>query len=205
MPYVPPHKRQRANKKPTQKVDTNRHEYRYKSIVIPYIETTYNSKTYKSYVLVEDAKFNELTFVIGGCKMREIPKNVDSTFFRDYGSYTTCALRELKEETRDVFGNVSKYVLEPGFKFSSKDRSKAELAKDRSNGVVVTMRYTVHFLRLDMTKAAFNDVKKRFKSVKPKNPENNETSDIVLMTKSELQKAKMWSFMKERVLPKLTD
>jgi len=194
MPYVPPHKRQK------------RHEIRYKSIVIPYIETRYNNKTYKSYVLVEDAKFNELTFVIGGCKMREIPKNADSTFFRDYGSYTTCALRELKEETRDVFCNVSKYDLEHGFKFSSgpKDRSTPERKKDAIEGVDVTMRYTVYYLRLDMTKTEFNERRERFKNVRPKKAENNETSDIVLKTKSELEESKkLWRFMKERVLPKL--
>lgn len=183
MPYIPPHKRQRKINKP------KRHEYRYKSIVIPYIETKYNNKTYKSYVLVEDAKFKEFTFVVGGCKKNE--------------HMSTCALRELKEETRGVFGNISKDALYAGFQFDSKERSPAERKKDDIEGVDVTMRYIVYYLRLDMTKTSFNDFRKRFADVRPMKEEYNETSDIVLKTKSELQKAKMWSFMKEKVLIKL--
>lgn len=177
MPYVPPHKRQK------------RHEFRYKSIVIPYIETRYNSKTSTSYVLVKDATFDEYTFVVGGCKKNE--------------QTTTCALRELKEETRGVFGDISKHALDVGFQFDSKERSAAERKKDAIEGVDVTMRYTVYYLRLDMTKTAFQDFRERFTNIRPKKADNNETSDIVLKTKSELQQTKLWRFMKKRVLPKL--
>lgn len=180
MPYVPPHKRQRVK----------RQEYRYKSIVVPYIETRYNNRTYTSYVLVKDAKFNEYTFVVGGCKKNE--------------QTTTCALRELKEETRGVFGDISKHALDVGFQFDSKERSTAERKKDDIEGVDVTMRYTVYYLRLDMKKTSFIDLRERFANMRPKKAENNETSDIVLKTKSELEESeKLWRFMKERVLPKL--
>ena len=180
MPYVPPHKRQK------------RSEVRYKSIVIPYIETRYNNRTSTSYVLVKDAKFNEYTFIVGGCKKNE--------------QATTCALRELKEETRGILGNVSRHALDVGFQFDSKERSAAERKKDAIEGVDVTMRYTVYYLRLDMTKTAFNDIRERFTKMRPKKAENNETSDIVLKTKHELEESnKLWSFMKERVLPRLLE
>jgi hypothetical protein len=183
-------------------------EYRYKSIVIPYIKTKDNDKTYRSYVLVKDKTFKDLTFVVGGCKQKEIPKKSvrDSTFYTDYDSYKTCALRELEQESRGVFGNVSKKALKQGFKFSSNERFNDEKNKDAEEGVVVTMRYTVYYLPLDLSEKAFKDIVKQFKNTKPKknDPEYNETSDIVLKTKSELEESKkLWSFMKERVLPKL--
>ena len=172
-----------------------RHEYRYKSIVIPVIKD--------AYVLVKDAKYNELTFIIGGCKLREIPNTSSARFDKDYTSYITCALRELKEETRGVFGQVSRDALVPGFKFSSTNRSRAELAKDKRDGIFVTMLYTVYFLPLDIPKSKFKFVQDAFHRRTPKNPEEAETSDIVLKTKAELKDAKMWRFMKEHVLHKL--
>ena len=208
--YVPPHKRQRQNiKNSTQKVKPSGREYRYKSIVIPYIKTTDNVR---SYVLVKDKTSGDLTFVVGGCKENEIPKKRvrDSTFYSDYDSYKTCALRELNEESRGVFKNVSEKALKQGFKFRSKERSTAERNKDAIKGADVTMRYTVYYLPLDMTKTAFSVLRKRFANMRPKKAENNETSDIVLETKHELDKLdesedgeKLWSFMKEWVLPKL--
>ena len=191
--------------------------YRYKSIVIPYIKTKHNDKTYRSYVLVKDKTSKDLTFVVGGCKMREIPKKSvrDSTFYTDYDSYKTCALRELEQESRGVFGNVSKKALKQGFKFSSNERFNDEKNKDAEEGTVVTMRYTVYYLPLDLPKEAFKKengkngyIVKQFKNTKPKknDPEYNETSGIILKTKSELNESKkLWRFMKERVLPKLTD
>lgn len=176
-----------------------RHEYRYKSVVIPVIKGT----NVDAYVLVKDANYNELTFIVGGCKLRELPNTNRVRFDKDYASYTTCALRELKEETRGVFGNVSRDALVPGFKFSSNDRSKAELAKDRRDGVVVTMRYTVYFLPITIPKSAFKVIREAFHKMTPKNPNDAETSDIVLKTKEELKNARMWRFMKDHVLRKL--
>ena len=211
--YVPPHKRQRQNiKNPTQKVKPRGREYRYKSIVIPYIKTKDNDR---SYVLVKDKTSEDLTFVVGGCKENEIPKKKvrDSTFYSDYDSYKTCALRELNQESRGVFKNVSKEALKQGFKFSSNERFNDEKNKDAEEGAIVTMRYTVYYLPLDLPKEAFKKengtngyIVKQFNKTKPKknDPEYNETSGIVLKTKHELEESKkLWSFMKERVLPKL--
>lgn len=172
-----------------------RHEYRYKSVVIPVIKD--------AYVLVKDATYNELTFITGGCKLREISSNGNiqhSHFEKDYVSYTTCALRELKEETRGVFGHVSSNALVPGFKFISTNRSKTELAKDKRDGVIVTMRYTVYFLHLDIPKSKFKLIRELFHRTKTV---DGETSDIVLKTKSELKDARMWRFMKDHVLRRL--
>ena len=143
MRYIPPHERKR------------RPENRYKSIVIPYIETTYNKKTTKSFVLVKDTANNEYTFVVGGCKLNE--------------QMETCALRELKEETRGIFGNISKDKLVWGFQFDSKERSPAEKRKDEKEGVDVTMIYTVYYLPLmGMNKTAFNKIiKPRFENARP--------------------------------------
>lgn len=174
-----------------------RREYRYKSVVIPVIKGT----NVDAYVLVKDATYNELTFIVGGCKLLELPKT--TRFETDYASYTNCALRELKEETRGVFGKVSPDALVPGFKFSSNDRSKTELAKDMRDGVVVTMRYTVYFLPLTIPKSAFKVIREAFHKMTPKNPDDAETSDIVLKTKEELKDARMWRFMKDHVLRKL--
>jgi hypothetical protein len=152
-----------------------------------------------SYVLVKDAKYNELTFIVGGCKLREIGK--DNLFETDYSSYTKCALRELNEETRGVFQNVSSEHLVNGFKFASNNRSKKELEKDKREGVIVTMRYTVYFLPMDIRKDQFKFLRNQFHANEP--TDGGETSDIVIKTKRELEKANMWRFMKDNVLHKL--
>ena len=53
-------------------------EYRHKAIVVPKL----NSK----YIVVNDTRNNELTFVVGGCKLREL-KNLEQ-----------CALNLVKKQ-----------------------------------------------------------------------------------------------------------
>ena len=173
---------------------------RYKTVVIPVING--------EYVVVEDRTYNELTFVVGGCKLKEIggkplPKAV---FDKDYKSFKTCALRELKEETRGALGNIRPEQLKHGFKFSSRDRSTSELKKDEKEGWVVTMRYTAYYLYLDIPTTKFSTIQRRFKNAPVKRKEDMETQRILLVSKDELandKKGKLWRFMKENVLCKL--
>lgn len=173
---------------------------RYKTVVIPVVNG--------EYVVVEDKKYKELTFVVGGCKLKEIggkplPKAV---FDKDYNSFKSCALRELKEETRGALGNIKPEQLRRGFKFSSRDRSTAELKKDEKEGWVVTMRYTVYYLDLDIPATKFSTIQRRFRNAPVKRKEDMETQRILLVSKDDLEsdkKGKMWRFMKDNVLSKL--
>ena len=149
------------------------HEYRYKSVVIPF----YKNK----YVVVKDTKHNEWTFVVGGCKKKENLK--------------TCAIRELNEETRNIFKSYKESDLIYAYSFESRNRSKSELSNDKKKGIHVTMVYNVFFIFL----LDFNINEARLKYHNTQSIDN-ETSDLRLMTKELLYKANMWRFMKEHVL-----
>ena len=155
-----------------------RHQYRYKAIVIP--------KIGNKYVVVKDAKYNEYTFVTGGCKARESPEG--------------CASRELLEESH---GAIVFPVLRQHFAFSfeSRHRSRQELNKDKREGVVVTMVYNVYVMDIETT---FNSVQKAFYANVSRSRAEQETSGIFLFSKDELrQNPKTWRFMKDFVIPKL--
>ena len=155
-----------------------RHEYRYKAIVIP--------KVGEKYLVVKDAKYNEYTFVTGGCKKRE--------------TSVECASRELYEETHGaLLQNIAPAMF--AFSFESRNRSKQELQKDKREGVIVTMVYNVYILN---TNQSFQNIRKHYYSNKQRNNAQNETDGIYVMSKQELQQSpKTWRFMKEYVLPRL--
>jgi len=155
------------------------HEYRYKAIVIPIIKT--------KYVVVKDSKFNEMTFVVGGCKRNEHVIN--------------CGLRELYEETRGVFGEILPCHLNHFFTFESRNRSKQELATDKRQKVFVTIVY--HVFKLDLQNLAYSNFENLQSMYNSRISQNKETDGIFLLTKKELQSARMWRFMKDNVLPKL--
>ena len=127
---------------------------RYKSIIIP----KYNDK----YIIVKDKKYQELTFIGGGCKLNEQPLK--------------CALREFKEETLNSL-NISNYIQHPTFHFESRERSKSELRKDKAHKIVVTMQYNVYIV--DLTTLNFSNVKRKYNSELMK-LQNSETDDILL-------------------------
>jgi hypothetical protein len=154
------------------------HETRYKAVVIP--------KIGNKYVVVRDKVSSDLTFVVGGCKLREL-KNLPM-----------CAVRELSEETHGSIVVDPYLVRKPSFSFSSKYRSKAEKAK---NGPIeVTMIYNVYIFDLD---ASWSKIQKDYDSKKFLSNEEKETNGIYLMTCKELENSEMWKFMKENVLQKL--
>lgn len=158
-------------------------EIRHKAIVIP--------KIGKKYVVVNDTKNNELTFVVGGCKLKEI------------NDISLCAMRELSEETRNVFNktNIKNFKYLRSFKYTK--RSQKELEKNIQEAIkegkdhkTVVMMYHI-FLCFPKNDTDFEKLKMKYHRSKSI---NNETNDIFLMTKKELQNANMWSFMKRHVL-----
>lgn len=155
-------------------------EFRYKSIVIPFT-IRYDDI---EYIVVQDKKTNELTFVGGGCKKKELSQD--------------CAIRELSEETRGVFPHLKKSNLMYSFSFESNERSKKELKKDKLEGVQVTMIYDVYFIWLNYIN--FYDIKQRFHKF---SYDDDETSDIQLLSKNSLLQSNLWPFMKNNILHKL--
>lgn len=154
-----------------------KHEYRYKSVVIPVVHTNDVTK----FVVVQDSKYNELTFVVGGCKKNE--------------SIKQCAIRELYEETRGALGKIYERDLLFKYKFESRNRSKLELKKDIKEGVFVTMVYNVFFVYIEIDD--FKTIRDLFVSSQSI---DEETNDIMLLTKDELHSSNMWRFMKQHVL-----
>lgn len=155
-------------------------DIRYKSIVIPRIRD--------KYIVVQDKKFKEFTFVVGGCKRNE--------------SSVACALRELAEETRNAVVVNPRLLQQPSFTFSSRDRSKQELQADKNQKVFVTMVYNAFIVDVNVP---FSQIKRLYDS---KNFFNNkaytETSGIYLMSYKELMDSpRTWKMMKENVLPRL--
>lgn len=163
MVYIPPHKKNKMRNPPVP-------ETRRKSIVIPFVDTRYNNRQSRHYVVVQDDVSGDITFVGGGCKKKETD--------------TTCALRELNEETRNVFGAVPDNALVPVFTFKTKKRSHSELEMDEKEGVVVTTVYTVYFFPLSITKTKFEETMK--KKYNASNSINKETSAIMLKSLPEL-------------------
>lgn len=152
----------------------------YKAVVVPRVGD--------KFIVVRDTAHQEITFVVGGCKVRESDRH--------------CALRELYEETRGIITETDERALIKAFTFTSRDRSEKELRSDKRLGIHVTMQYTVFYL--DVTcKASFWSIRHRFQKSHPLN--DTETDDILLMTKKQLSdpNVHMWRFMRERVLPRL--
>ena len=148
---------------------------RYKTIVIP----KHNGK----YVVVKDRHHQEITFIGGGCKLYEKRKQ--------------CAEREFLEETLNSF-QLPFLPSKPTFTFKSRNRSPAELKKDISMNIVVTLHYDVYIVNIK--KLNFSEVKRQFNKVVK---QTSETDDVYLKSKAELEKTNMWTFMKDNVLHKL--
>jgi hypothetical protein len=148
---------------------------RYKTIVIP--------KHKDKYVVVKDRKYQEITFIGGGCKIYETSKN--------------CAFREFIEETVKSI-NLPDLPSKPTFSFQSRERSAAELKKDIIENVVVTLHYDVYIVNIPTLN--FNEIKKQYHKVVSF---NSETDDIYLKSKDDLKRSTLWRFMKDNVLNKL--
>ena len=168
MSYVPPHLRGSALKK----------ELRHKTIVVPMIDG--------KYVVVRDARSQDITFPGGGCGQRENIRN--------------CAVRELSEETRRSI-NLRKIKNNPAFTFTSTKRSRSELENDKKRGLEVSTMY--HVFVIDLSHMSFDNIKKSFHSQTKLNKSQLEMNNIFLMNKRQLVDSKMWTFMRNQVLHKL--
>lgn len=127
---------------------------RHKSIAIPV--STIDNKQYM--LIVHDRRYQEWTFVTGGCRRREILNPL------------RCALRELEEETR---GTVS---LRRGaysyFSFATKYKGPGDSDADREDDV--TSIYHVYIIDLPMTVYEHKYIIQKFNEEKSK-MENHQT------------------------------
>lgn len=157
---------------------------RSKGIVIPHIGN--------KYVLIKDKKSGDASFIGGGCKR--------------YEHIASCALRELNEETRNVFNFVKAKELTQVGQFVSYERSRKEREADKKQCVKVEMRYHIFHLDLGLYGLTESDVKTLLQTFYLKNTLNNETSGIMLLSKREIldPKTKLWKFMKENVIQYIT-
>jgi 8-oxo-dGTP pyrophosphatase MutT (NUDIX family) len=154
-------------------------KYRKKIIIIPYI--VYKKKSHL--MMVKDKKFNEWTFVTGGCKLNE--------------QFNLCALRELYEETNGVL-DLRNHVNIDINKFYSY-RFIHEISKD-----FVIMDYKVFFVPLhrfgyDIKSA--KTLEKKFYKISNDLPEFNETTCLKFFELSKVYTIKnIWKLIKEKVL-----
>jgi len=160
-----------------------RTDLRHKAVVIPRLNMTNNKNN--QYIVVEDAKYKELTFVVGGCKKYENIKH--------------CAVRELMEETRGVLKvNEDNLIYSKPLSFESSYRSPAELKQDQREKVIVVMMYNVYFVDLNINDEQFREMKILFSTRKYQS--DQETSGIFMMTKPTLDKERVWHLMRDNIL-----
>jgi hypothetical protein len=121
---------------------------RHKSIAIPV--TTIGNKQYM--LIVHDRRYQEWTFVTGGCRRREVINPL------------RCALRELEEETRGMInlkkGNYSY------FQFSTKYKGPGDSEADIEDDV--TSIYHVYLIDFPMTTNEHTYIIRRFNEEKYK-------------------------------------
>jgi len=165
--YVPPHLRKLKK------------EVRQKTLIIPIINNKYVVTKYK-------AK-NELTFMGGGCGLKNT-------------SIKNCAHRELREESRHSIQNKN---LKNLFVFQVNDRyrSNKERADNLKRGLKVFSNYHVFSVS---PKNSINSIRKHFHTYIPRTKAENEMSNIMLKSLNNLNRNKtVWVLIRNQVLPRL--
>jgi len=134
------------------------------------------------FLVVRDRKFQDWTFVTGGCRRREIMTPL------------LCAIRELKEETKGVV-NLSrgKYNC---YNFTTKVDSK---------NIILNFRYHAYITEVDISleeqqKQISKYQEEMLNPTHPKNRFYNETDGLLWVTLEELKIIKLWDVMKQYVL-----
>jgi len=127
---------------------------RHKSIAIPV--TTIDNKQYM--LIVHDRRYQEWTFVTGGCRRREVINPL------------RCAVRELEEETRGTI-NLKRGAYSY-FHFATKYKGPGDSEADIEDDV--TSIYHVYVIDLPMTAREHTYIIRRFNEEKSK-MENRQT------------------------------
>ena len=127
------------------------------------------------FLIVKDTKHDEWTFVCGGCKLRE--------------TNTDAASRELKEETKGAID----------IEVQSETCTMCFLHND-------CFYYTVYFVNLNdynIHKENVENLIKTYKECTMRKKEYNETCDISFVSRNDLNKVDMWSFMRNHIVPNI--
>jgi hypothetical protein len=170
-----------------------RKEERHKAIAIP---VSFADGTPR-FLTVRDKRFEEWIFVTGGCRKKEIYNPIRG------------ALRELEEETRGLVNLKSGTYSY--FRFTTKDRSREELLKDRMEGLDVTLVYNVYVLDYNVNRQQQVELIRRFYEEKRRTDERryarlpikrtyDENDMMSFDTLDEFYKRNRWSFITKNVL-----
>jgi 8-oxo-dGTP pyrophosphatase MutT (NUDIX family) len=160
---------------------------RHKAIAIPVAVCG----TEKHFLIVHDRRYNEWTFVTGGCRRREAYNPL------------RCALRELEEETRGVL-NLKKGVY-TSFTFTTDTQEP----RDVEEGVAALNYYHVYVIELHMTAEERTRVISSFYEEKTKMDEslvpyrkNNDENDACAFETLEAISARtdIWPMIRRNVL-----
>ena len=171
-------------------MSSNKTTYRNKVIIVPYARLSNDNAPL--FLLFKDASSGDWTFATGGCKQRE--------------DVYSGACRELLEESRNTLLLSSLQNLET-FTFQSSFRPPTHAAVDAKYHIKVITRYTVYIGRMPLTSSMdINKYKNKYKSsVVGNDKAYNETNDVEFATLTDLltNKYKLWSFMRDEVVPKI--
>lgn len=170
-----------------------RKEERHKAIAIPVSFTDGTPR----FLTVRDKRFEEWIFVTGGCRKKEIYNPIRG------------ALRELEEETRGLVNLKSGTYSY--FRFTTKDRSREELLKDRMEGLDVTLVYNVYVLDYNVNRQQQIELIRRFYEEKKRTDERryarlpikrtyDENDMMSFDTLDEFYRRNRWSFITKNVL-----
>lgn len=165
--------------------------YRNKVVVVPYVRLPYTDTCKNNdnvrLAIFRDTASGDWTFVTGGCKLDE--------------DNFVSASRELREESRNTLVLSSMHTLFT-FSFQSSYRPKEHAAVDAKEKIKVITTYVVYIVKLPMT-----DMDAYVHSYKNKGVTGKkftETNNMAFASIQELStKYKMWSFMKDEIIPKV--
>ena len=153
-------------------------ETRRKALVIPMIGN--------KYIVARNRKSKNITFIGGGCKNAQNNKK--------------CALQELHEEARHSITATNKNLIK-FFNFVAEPKYRL-LNGYNNKGQQISTDYKVFSLK--PTKS-FKNIYNNFHAFVPKTKSENEMSNIMLMSLNNLKNNKVYTVMKNKVLPRLKE
>jgi len=172
-----------------------RKEERNKAIAIP-ISNTADGKPPR-FLTVKDRRYQEWTFVTGGCRKKEIINPL------------RCALRELEEETRGAVNLKSGTFRYFNFIFHSPISNTDE---ERKNSQFIDITYHVYIIDFNVSKYEqirlinkFNDAKAKFEHLKRHNfpiklvYDENDVMNFETLTEFS-SKDRVWDLIRENIL-----
>jgi ADP-ribose pyrophosphatase YjhB (NUDIX family) len=168
--------------KPPRKKSILKKIIRQKVLVIPYMKS---ATGILRYLIVKDRVCDEYTFISGCVKKAELVQS--------------CAVRELKEETREaVVIQLDRFQIKR-FVVETVSREPEEIKKDLMKREKIITVYHVFMIDISNYKSP-TELLNTFKTSKKTSKAYNENSEMTFATLDQFKTKKMWSFIRNEIL-----